>query len=253
MAFPRTEKEPLLAGENSGELCSTSRVDKVRNTSRSMPSGTSSKANRFSVGHPKMGLGPRSSRPMANGCSRAVTSKESTSFGTWPQVKKSSCFRSQRDGRDGNILSCSAPMGNKLFPKVGTAKRAIWLSGIGPPAKSFRNSLVKGREGSQAQALTRSAAYSLDGKRLVSGGDDMMLRCWDIASGKEIWVSDIEEKPSHPTPSLVIAFSPDGSRAFTAIGGWIENGEHSLRLRVWDTADGSLLRRLPPLPGGKVR
>ena len=33
-------------------------------------------------------------------------------------------------------------------------------------------------------------------------------------------------------------------------GGWIERGEHSLCLRIWDCTTGKELRRLPPLPDG---
>src|SRR5206468_2120363 len=54
-------------------------------------------------------------------------------------------------------------------------------------------------------AFVRSIAYSPDGRWLVSGGDDNMVRLWDAASGKEIRCFT-----GHTHWVAAVCFAPDG-------------------------------------------
>jgi hypothetical protein len=57
----------------------------------------------------------------------------------------------------------------------------------------------------------RSVAFSPDGQRLASGGDDHKVRFWDSATGKELLAVD-----SHAGTVWGVAFSPDGERVACA-------------------------------------
>ena len=77
------------------------------------------------------------------------------------------------------------------------------------------------------------AAYSPDGKRVVTCGWSKTARIWDLASGKEVLAID--------TPGdyvFAAAFSPDGKHV--VLGG---NGDPDLA-GIWDAEKGTLVRSL---------
>ena len=78
---------------------------------------------------------------------------------------------------------------------------------------------------------TRStrAAFSPDGRRVVTASDDKTARVWDAASGEAL-----APRSAHQARVDAAAFSPDGSRVVTA--------SDDKTARVWDAATGNELR-----------
>jgi WD40 repeat protein len=81
-----------------------------------------------------------------------------------------------------------------------------------------------------------SVCFTPDGRGVVSGCNDGIIRTWDLASGKE------RERPAeHCDPVLAIAFTPDGRCVAT------RSGDQTIRL--WDAATGRARLLLPPAKG----
>jgi WD40 repeat protein/predicted Ser/Thr protein kinase len=91
-----------------------------------------------------------------------------------------------------------------LFDTSSGQERANWDAGQG-----------------QAYAL----AFSPDGKRLASGGDERVVRIWDAATGQPL-----AECRGHTSKVLSVAFRQDGSRLVTAA--------HDGTVRQWDPTTG---------------
>jgi serine/threonine protein kinase len=70
-----------------------------------------------------------------------------------------------------------------------------------------------------------SVAVTADGKRALSAGEDWKVRCWDIATGREVGPPLV-----HEGPILSVAVSPDGRRALS--------GSRDRTVRVWDLTTG---------------
>ena len=91
---------------------------------------------------------------------------------------------------------------------------------------------LEGHEGS-----VTSAAFSADGRFIVTASDDNTARVWDAADGAELRRLEGHEK-------LV------RSAAFSADGRFIVTASEDHTARVWDAADGAELRRLGADGGG---
>ena len=85
-------------------------------------------------------------------------------------------------------------------------------------------------KGDDKPSLT-SLAYSPDGRRIVSGGFDGMVKAWDATSGNEIMML-----AGHQGRVMSVALSPDGNR--------IASGSFDKTIKVWDAATGRELRTL---------
>jgi len=70
-----------------------------------------------------------------------------------------------------------------------------------------------------------SVAVTADGKRALSAGEDWKVRCWDIATGREVGPPLV-----HDGPILSVAVSPDGLHALS--------GSRDKTVRVWDLKTG---------------
>ena len=76
-----------------------------------------------------------------------------------------------------------------------------------------------------------SAAYSPDGKRIVTASGDQTARIWDAATGEEL-----RQLTGHTGSVNSAAYSPDGKSIVTA--SWDQTA------RIWDAATGKELREL---------
>ena len=90
--------------------------------------------------------------------------------------------------------------------------------------RDLRERLDLGHDGS-----VFSAAFSPDGKRIVTASNDRTERLWDAATGQPIGAP----LSGHEDGLVSAAFSPDGQRIVTA--------SHDGTARLWDAATGKLV------------
>ena len=103
------------------------------------------------------------------------------------------------------IARRSAPTASASSPRPMTRRR-----GSGTPRPASRSA-------SRSKATTvqcASAAFSPDGKRIVTASADKTARVWDAATGQPIG----EPLKGHEDGCMSAAFSPDGKRIVTASG-----------------------------------
>jgi WD40 repeat protein len=77
------------------------------------------------------------------------------------------------------------------------------------------------------QGRTIQAAFTPDGKQVLSAGSDNCLRLWDVATGKQVRAFTV--------PTAAVAISPDGRLALSGFPG---------TLRLWELATGKEVRRM---------
>jgi WD40 repeat protein len=86
--------------------------------------------------------------------------------------------------------------------------------------------------------IVRRLAFSPDGQWLATAGDDLAVRVWQAATGKERW------RLPHPEEKLVVGqFSPQ--LAFSGSGTLLATSSMTGRLRVWDLGSGRQLEGIP--------
>jgi WD40 repeat protein len=90
----------------------------------------------------------------------------------------------------------------------------------------------KGHSG-RVQAL----AFSADGRMLASGSDDLTIRFWEVATGKEL-----KTLVGHTANVIFLAFSPDGKRLVSAA-----KGQEAITL--WDVSTGKELGAIEGVRG----
>jgi WD40 repeat protein len=104
---------------------------------------------------------------------------------------------------------------------VRTSESEIALNtALGIPRERFILHHKAGQKGGVV-----SAVFSLDGKRIVTAGDDKTARVWDAGDGRLL-----ATLTGHGGPVNSAVFSPDGKRIVTA--------SDDTAARVWDAGDG---------------
>ncbi len=78
-------------------------------------------------------------------------------------------------------------------------------------------------------------AFNPKGDILATGGDDKLVKYWNVADGKEL-----RKSQGHGAPVYAIAFHPDGSK--------LASGSVDKTIRIWNVADGKELHKLDGHP-----
>lgn len=114
----------------------------------------------------------------------------------------------------------------KQMVRLVDATVRLWNVATGCKVRTFGGSSTK----------TTRVAFSHDGKRLATLGDDELARLWNTATGKVMHsLRHGSREQEHFFPKALI-FSNDDKRLFTADD----------RVRVWDVASGRLVREFKP-------
>src|SRR5947209_10463908 len=128
----------------------------------------------------------------------------------------------------------AGPPGDRQKPSDGPGADGNGSPG-GPPAQGGRR---PGATRLRYQKHVRCVALSPDGRTLASGGDDGVVRFWDIHTGEEL-----RQSGKHYSSIVdVVAFSPDGRTLASAAT--------DPAVHLWDVATG---RQTTQFDGGEAR
>jgi WD40 repeat protein len=107
------------------------------------------------------------------------------------------------------------------------AYRGPWLRLINQPSHQDSLACLMVLEGHTSLVL--AAAFSSDGRHVLSGSDDNTLILWDVGTGEPL-----RTFTGHAGRVSAVAFSPDGRRALSASA--------DMTLALWDVGTGEPLR-----------
>src|SRR2546425_867661 len=82
-----------------------------------------------------------------------------------------------------------------------------------------------------------AAAFSPNGRLIVSGGDDPVAIVWEASTGKVL-----RRLVGHTNPVTAVAFSSDGRLVLTG-GGDFSDELEDFTIRLWDVATGVVVQR----------
>lgn len=125
---------------------------------------------------------------------------------------------------DGTLVVTTTGRDARLFD-ARTGKELRVFEHDRPPPAPRRDDQPRHRMGAFPEGVW-AAAFSPDGKRLATGGDDRLARVWDLATGRQVLAI------RHRGPVVAAAFSPDGATLLTSDeSAWL-----------WDAATGRRLQ-----------
>ena len=76
-----------------------------------------------------------------------------------------------------------------------------------------------------------NVAFSPDGRRLATGGEENTVKIWDVQTGQEL-----QTLRGHSGDVYTVAFSPDGD------GRWVASAGEDSAVKVWDSHTGTFVR-----------
>lgn len=122
-----------------------------------------------------------------------------------------------------------APDGDKLATAGGDGAAKVWLvrGNITPAQQQTFGSPLKSGPNAQSSPLT-SVAFSTDGRFLVGGGAEGVVRVWDVATGAEV-----RGLRGHGGWVTSVAFAPDGR---SVLSGSVDKTARQFELPRTDTA-----------------
>jgi WD40 repeat protein len=139
-------------------------------------------------------------------------------------------------------VACS-PDGNRLAAGAADGTAKVWDIGTGQPLHT-----LKGHGKSQTSYTmpnptreVRAIAFSPDGKRLATGGEDGVVKLWNC-EGREL-----HSLKGHPHGISALAFSPDGKVLAASSGAWKAPTGFNAgpgEVKLWDSESGRELRTL---------
>ncbi len=149
--------------------------------------------------------------------------------------------RQDLDSGDYTIEVAEMPEGlqfsTKQFTIARGSKERVKVS-LKPPAKAEKVGEVRRWEAHAANEGVWGVAFSPDGRRAISCGDDGIVAFWDVSMGKEVWSCQLKPEPALRGNFFrlrAVTFSPDGRHALVAAY------DHTVRLL--NTATGREIRR----------
>jgi len=138
---------------------------------------------------------------------------------------------------DGVINLWDSITGKRLWRFQGT-KGIVSSLAFAPDGRSMLDCRLEGpltlREVETGRELRQlagqgAAAFSRDGKRIVSGGPGNHLKLWDAATG-----GDVKSFAGHTDKIQSVAFSPDSR--------YVVSGSHDKTVRLWEIGSGRELK-----------
>lgn len=144
----------------------------------------------------------------------------------------------ERDAAQRNLYVATMNMAQQAWEQNNAGRlRQLLAEGAGYPERGFEWNYWQ-RQAHLERATLRghlgsvwSAAFSGDGKWIVTGSDDQTAKVWDVESGQERLTLK-----GHTAAVRAVACSPDNQRIAT--GSWDQT------VRIWDSASGVELRVL---------
>lgn len=134
----------------------------------------------------------------------------------------------------GRLVGLSSPGIDRLLAQIRDRAPRPWICPLTPALASAGGPLQ--RDMPRHDGVLRALAVTLDGKRIVSGGDDRTVRVWDLVSGR------LQHTLHGHTDSVrAVAVTPDGRRI-------VSGGTYDV-VRVWDLESGQFLQTIAGYAG----
>ena len=113
-------------------------------------------------------------------------------------------------------------------PGFGERRRDGETVGRDPPGREARS---PPHPPARVPGPSLNVAFSPDGRRLATGGEENTVKIWDVQTGQEL-----QTLRGHSGDVYTVAFSPDDD------GRWIASAGEDSTVKVWDSHTGKLVR-----------